>query len=191
VPHCSVGPPMPGPWALPLMMFPPCSPWTGWYGPWVPPPTHFHPRWSGPAQGFSHGGYYTGDDCYGHISHQQGREASGQENWTIQNAKPDHPVSQEAVTAVVCQQGQRASNEPPVDHLCDSQEKTWPDDKSLANDEVKSDVRKNPEEVATEQSKIPGAKIETRTEAGISSRRPQSRTVRFPKLDHPVSAASG
>jgi hypothetical protein len=33
VPHFPVGPPMPGPWGPPPMMFPPSPPWAGWYGP--------------------------------------------------------------------------------------------------------------------------------------------------------------
>jgi hypothetical protein len=59
-------------------------------------------------------------------------------------------------------QGQRAPNEPHVDHLGGSE--------SSANDEVKFDAEKNLEEATTEQSKVPGAKIETGTEAGTSSR---------------------
>jgi hypothetical protein len=43
------------------------------------------------------------------------------------------------------------------------------ENKSLANDEVKSNVGKNPEEVTTEQSKVPEAKTETRTESGTNS----------------------
>jgi hypothetical protein len=89
-PHFPVGPPMPRPWGPPPMMFPPCPPWAGWYGPWVPSLMHFHPGWSGPAQGFSHRGYYTGDGWYEHIGYQQGREALGRKtgqlkmpNWTI------------------------------------------------------------------------------------------------------------
>jgi hypothetical protein len=93
VPHFLVGPPMLVPWGAPPMMFPLCRPWAGWYGPWVPPPMHFHPGWLGPAQGFGHGYYYTGDGCYRHIGHQQGKEASGQENRTVRNAKSDHPIS--------------------------------------------------------------------------------------------------
>jgi hypothetical protein len=62
------------------MMYLPYPPWAGWYGPWTPPPTHFHPRWSGPVEGFGHGGYYTGDGYYGSIGHQQGRMAPRQEN---------------------------------------------------------------------------------------------------------------
>jgi hypothetical protein len=51
-----VGPPMPRPWGPPPMMYPPCPPWTGWYELWVPPPMHFHPRWLGSTEDFSHGG---------------------------------------------------------------------------------------------------------------------------------------
>jgi hypothetical protein len=57
--------------------FPPCPPSAGWYGPWVSPPMHFHPGWSGPAQDFGHVGYYVGDGFYEHVGHQQGRGASG------------------------------------------------------------------------------------------------------------------
>jgi hypothetical protein len=45
-----------------------------------------------------------------------------------------------------------------------------PENKSSTNDEVKSDAGKNLEEGTTEQSKVPEAKTETRTEAGTSSR---------------------
>jgi hypothetical protein len=133
---------MPGPWGPPSMMFSPCPPWAGWYGPWVPPLMHFHPGWSGPAQGFGHGGYYARDGCYGHIGHQQGREASGQENRTVRNVKPNHLVSQEVAIVLGHQQGQRAPNEPPVDHLGGNQERTGTENKSSANDEVKSDAGK-------------------------------------------------
>jgi hypothetical protein len=34
------------------------------------PPMHFHPGWSGPADNFGHGGYYTGDDCYRNVGQQ-------------------------------------------------------------------------------------------------------------------------
>jgi hypothetical protein len=72
-----------------------------------------------------------------------------------------------------------------------SQEKTGLRSKPSANGEVRPDAEKNPEEAATEQSRVPGAKKETRMEAWTSSWQPQNRTVRFPKPDHPVSAASG
>jgi hypothetical protein len=81
------------------MMYPPCPPWAGWYGPWALPPMHFHSGWSGPTQGFGHEDYYAGDGRYEHVSHQQDRRSLGQENRTVRNDKPDHPVSQEAVLA--------------------------------------------------------------------------------------------
>jgi hypothetical protein len=94
MPYFSIGPPMPGLWGPPPMMYLPCPPGAGWYGPWTPPPIHFHPGWSGPAEGFDHGGYYTGDDRYWSVGHQQDRKASRQENRIVRNVKPDHPVSQ-------------------------------------------------------------------------------------------------
>jgi hypothetical protein len=66
----SVGPPMPGIWGPPPMMYPPCPPWAGWYELLAPPPPmHFHPRWLGPTEGFGHGGYDAGDDRYGSLGH--------------------------------------------------------------------------------------------------------------------------
>jgi hypothetical protein len=67
--------PMLGPWGPPLMMYPPYPPWAEWYGPWTPPPMHFHPGWSGPAEGFSHEGYYIRDNCYGSVGHQHDKKA--------------------------------------------------------------------------------------------------------------------
>jgi hypothetical protein len=67
--------PMLGPWGPLSMMYPPYPPWAEWYGPWTPPPMHFHPGWSGPAEGFSHVGYYIGDSCYGSVGHQHDKKA--------------------------------------------------------------------------------------------------------------------
>jgi hypothetical protein len=50
-----------------------------------------------------------------------------------------------------------------------SQEKAGLEHKSSANDEVKFDAGKNPQEATTEQSKVPGTKTETKTKAGTSS----------------------
>jgi hypothetical protein len=100
----------------------------------------------------------------------------------------DHSISQEAGIAAGHQQEQRAPNEPPVDQLGGSQENTRPCSESSANGEAKLDVK--PEEAVVEQSKVPGVKMKTRTEVGTSSRHPQNRIVRFPKPDHPISAAS-
>jgi hypothetical protein len=73
-------------------MYPPYPPWAGWYGLWTSPPMDFHPGWSGPIEGFGHGGYYTRDDRYRSVGHQQDRKASRQENQIVWNTKPDHPV---------------------------------------------------------------------------------------------------
>jgi hypothetical protein len=48
-PYFPIRSPIPGPWGPPLMMYPPCPPWAGWYGPWTSPLMHFHPGWSGPT----------------------------------------------------------------------------------------------------------------------------------------------
>jgi hypothetical protein len=93
-----IGPPMPGSWGPPPMMYSPCPPWTRWYGPWTPPPMHFHPEWSGPVEGFGHRGYYTGDSHYGSDGHQQDRKTR-QENWTVRSTKLDHSVFSKATTA--------------------------------------------------------------------------------------------
>jgi hypothetical protein len=80
-------------------MYPPYPPWAEWYSPWTPPPMLFHPGWLGPAEGFGHGGYYTGDSHYGSVSYQQDMKAPRQENRIFWNAKLDYPVSPEATTA--------------------------------------------------------------------------------------------
>jgi hypothetical protein len=94
-----IGPPMPRPWGPPSMVYPPCPPWAGWYGPWASSSMPFHPGRSGHAEGFGFGGFYAGDGHYGHVGHQQDRGAPRQENRTVQNAKSDHPVSQGAAAA--------------------------------------------------------------------------------------------
>jgi hypothetical protein len=52
-------------------------------------------------------------------------------------------------------------------------------------------VEKNPEEVAAEQDRVLEAKVETKMEAGTSSRWPPNWIDWFLKLDHPVSLGSG
>jgi hypothetical protein len=44
----------------------------------------------------------------------------------------------------------------------------------LVDDEVKPDIEKNPEEATAKQSKVPGAKTKTKTEAETSSQQPQN-----------------
>jgi hypothetical protein len=95
MPYFLIGSSMPGPWGPPPMMYLPCSPWAGWYGLWTPPPMHFCLGWPGPAGGFGHGGHDTGDGHYGGVSQQRTR----QENWTVRNAKPDHPVPSKTIEA--------------------------------------------------------------------------------------------
>jgi hypothetical protein len=80
------------------MMYPPCPPWVGWYGPWAPSPMHFNPGWAGPTEGFGHGGYYVGDGRYGSVGHQQDRRAPRQENQTVRNANSDYHVSPKTAT---------------------------------------------------------------------------------------------
>jgi hypothetical protein len=91
---------MPGPWGPPLMTYPPCLPWVGWYGPCAPPPMHFYPGWSRSTSGFDHGGYYIEDNHYGSVSQQHDRRGHMQENWTVQNHKLDGPVSLKVVEAL-------------------------------------------------------------------------------------------
>jgi hypothetical protein len=66
-----------------------------------------------------------------------------------------------------------------------------PRNETSTNDETKPNMGKSPEEEAVEQNKVLEMKTEIRTEVGTSSRRPPNRTVRFPRWDHPVLAASG
>jgi hypothetical protein len=61
----------------------------------------------------------------------------------------------------------------------------------LVDGEAKLELEGNPEEVIAEWNEVSGVKTETRREAGTSLWQPQNRTIRFLKLDHPVSAAPG
>jgi hypothetical protein len=71
--YFSIRLPMPEPWGPPPMMYPPCPPWGGVVR-YVDSAVHFYPIWSGPAEGFDHRSYYTEDDRYGSVSHQQDRK---------------------------------------------------------------------------------------------------------------------
>jgi hypothetical protein len=88
------------------------------------------------------------------------------------------------------QQEQEAPTGASVDQVGGSQGQTRPGRESLANSKMKPDVETCTEEVTTEQNNVPGAKRETRIEAGSSSWQPQNQTVRFPKSHDPVSTAS-
>jgi hypothetical protein len=153
-----------GPWRPPPMTYPPCPPWVRWYGSWAPPPMPFHPGWSGPAKGFGYGGFYARDNCYRHVSHQQDRGALGKENWTIRNAKSDHPISQGATTAPGRRHEQEALKDGPSANQPEgSHGRTGSRNQYLANDKPKPDAEKSPEEVAAEQNRVPEMKAETRT----------------------------
>jgi hypothetical protein len=152
------------------MIYPPCPHWAGWYRPWTPPPMHFHPRWSGLAESFGHGGYYTRDGRYKYVGHQQDRRASGHENWIVQNAKLDHPVSPKTVAAPTHRHKQEAPKDrSSVDEPGTSQGRTWSRSETSASDEAKPDMEKSLEGVAAEQDRVSEAKVETKTEVGISS----------------------
>jgi hypothetical protein len=103
----------------------------------------------------------------------------------------DHLVSQEAAAAPDCQHELDASKSgSSANQSGGGQGQTRPRSETSAGDEAKPDAERNPKEVAAEQNKVLGAKIETRTEAKTSSQQPQNWTVQFPNPDHPVSAAS-
>jgi hypothetical protein len=106
---------------------------------------HFHPGWSGPAQGFGYEGYYAGDGRYGYTGHQQDWRASGQENRIVQNPKPYHPVFQEVAAAPDRRQEQEAPKDGSfADQMGGSQEKVGSGSESSTNREVKPSAEKSP-----------------------------------------------
>jgi hypothetical protein len=119
-------------------MYSPCPPWEGRYGPWVPPLMHFHPGWSGPVEGFSHGGYFTRDGHYGYVGHQYDSKTLSQENRMVRNLKPDGPVSLKTTTAPGHWQEQEAPEDgASVDQPGSSQGQIGPGSKTSVNDEAK------------------------------------------------------
>jgi hypothetical protein len=151
----------------------------------------FHLGWLGPAEGCGYRGFYVGDDRYRHVGHQQDRGAPGQENRTVQNAKPDHPVSQGAAVVPSHRHEQYALKDgPSADQPESSRGRTGLRSESSVVDKAKPDTEKSPEEVAAEQNRVLEVKAETRIGAGTSLQRPPNQSVRFPKSDHPVSSAS-
>jgi hypothetical protein len=117
---------------------------------------HFHLGWLGPAEGFGHGDYYTGDGRYGSVGHQQDRKAPRQKNWTIQNAKPDHTVSPKATVAF----GQQHKQWVPeaissADESGGNQDQTGLRSETLAIDEAKPNMEKGLEKVVVEQDRVP------------------------------------
>jgi hypothetical protein len=102
----------------------------------VPPPMHFHPRWSGPVEGFSHEGYYVGDGHYRYISHYQDMRALGQENQIVQNAKPNHLVSSKTAAALGLRHEREVSKDgPSIDRPGSSQGRIGLRGESSANDQ--------------------------------------------------------
>jgi hypothetical protein len=88
-----------------------------------------------------------------------------QENWTLQNAKPDHPVFPKTTIAPSHRHEHEASKDGSfANQPGSSQGRIGLRSKSSANGEAEPDVEKSPEEVAAEQDKILEAKAETRTE---------------------------
>jgi hypothetical protein len=191
VPYCLISPPMPGPWGPPQMMYPPCPPWVGWYGLWTLLPMHYHPGWSGPAEGFSHEGYYTGDGCYGSIGHQQGRKSQRQKNQIVQNSKPNHPVSPKTTETLEQPHKQSVQRLLDAQSLGGSQDQDGPKSGTLANDnKAKHSMKKVPVEVAAKQNKAQGKEIGIRAEAVVSSQQQPNWTVQFGKPDHLSSLGS-
>jgi hypothetical protein len=153
-----------------------------------PPPPHSTLTAAAPLTCRRH----VGDGRYRHVGHQQDRRASDRENQTVQSTKPDHPISQEAVAAPSHQHELEASKSgSSANQSGGSQGQTRLRSEISVDGEAKPDVERSLEEVAAKQNKVSGVKTETRMEAGTSLRQPQNRTVRFPKLDHPVSIAPG
>jgi hypothetical protein len=61
---------------------------------------------------------------------------------------------------------------------------------TLVDDEAKHDMEKGPEEVAAKWNKAQGEETDIRAEAVASSQQQPNWTVRFGKLDHPISPGS-
>jgi hypothetical protein len=109
----------------------------------------------------------------------------------VQNLKPNGPVSQEAATSPSHWHEQEALKDgSSADQLGNTPERIGPRREYSANGEAKPDTKKSPEEVAVVQDRVPEAKIETKTEAGTSSRLLPNWTVQFPKPNHSGSSAS-
>jgi hypothetical protein len=153
---------------------------------------HFHLGWSGPIDGFGHGGYYAGDGHYGHVSYQQDRRATWQENRTVLNAKLNHLVSLKMASDLGHWNEQKALKYgSSTDESGSNQGQTRPRSETSANDEAKPDMEKSLEEVAPEQNRVLEVKAKIRKEAETSSRQLPNRTVQFPKSDHPILSGSG
>jgi hypothetical protein len=97
-------------------------------------------------------------------------KTSVQENQTVQNAKPNHPVSPKIAAAP----GHLHERETPkdgssADQPGSSHGQTWPRSTTSANDEAKPEEEKGLEEVEIEQDRVPGAEAKKKTEVGSNS----------------------
>jgi hypothetical protein len=126
-------------------------------------------RWLGPTEGFGNGGYYIGEGHYGSIGHQQGRKAPRQKNWTVQNDKLDHPVPLKTTEAPGEPHKQSVWGLKDAWGLGGNQDQTRPRSETSANDEVKHDTEKGPEEVAIKQNKAKGEETEIKGEVVASA----------------------
>jgi hypothetical protein len=121
----------------------------GWViRPWAASLMHYHPGLSGPAEGFVHGGYYTGTGHYGSVGHQQDKRAPSQENQMDRNTKPNGLVSLKIAAALGQQCKQWVPKDGPfADGSRGNQGQSRPRGETLANDGAKHDTEKGPEGV--------------------------------------------
>jgi hypothetical protein len=160
------------------MMYPSCPPWMVWYDPWTPPLMHFHPGWSGPAEGFDNEGYYTGGDCYESVGHQQDRKAPKQENRTVRNAKLDHLIFPKATTASNQQYKQWVPEAvSSTDGSGGNQDQTKPRSGTSADDEAKHITKKGLEDIVEKQNKAQGEEIQIKADAVANFQQQPNQTV--------------
>jgi hypothetical protein len=169
MPYFSIRATITRPWGPPPMMYPPYLPWTGCYGPWTSLPMHFHPRWSGPVEGFGHGGCYIREDRYGSVGHQQDRKASRQKNWTVRNTKSGHPIPPKTTEAPGQPHKQSVRGSEDAQRSGGNQDQIGLRSKTSTNDKAKHNTEKGPEKVAAKQNKAQGEETEIRAKAVASS----------------------
>jgi hypothetical protein len=165
---------MPRPWGPPSMSYPPCPPEVGLYRPWGLP-IHFQPRWSGPTDGFGHGGYYAGDGRYGYVDHLQDRRTPRQDNQMVWNPKLEDPISLKTIAAP--NQHNKwwvPKDEASANGSRGSQGQIGSRSEASTNNKAKSNAEKGPAEVAAEQNRVLEEKVETKIEVRASSQQPQN-----------------
>jgi hypothetical protein len=167
---------MPGPWGPPSMMYSPCLPWRGWYGPWAPSLMPFHPGWLGPAEGFSYGGCYPRDGRYRHVDHQHDSRILRQENQMVWNPKLNGTVSQEAAAPGRWHGQEALKDGPSADQSENSEGRTGPRSKARRGEKFRGGGNRAGQGFGGE---------------GRDQDRGWDQLVVAAKLDHPVSSASG